>query len=66
MPDWIAKANIDHFKKLLGTEKDPRKRAMIEKELAEEEAKLADMGKQAEEKAKAAVLKKQRDPKTNG
>jgi len=41
MPDWIAKANIDHFKKLLETEKDPRKRVMLERELAEEKAKLA-------------------------
>ncbi len=41
MPDWIAKANIEHFKKLLEAEKDPRKRATIAKELAEEEAKLA-------------------------
>jgi hypothetical protein len=41
MPDWIAKANIDHFKKLLETEKDPRKRVMLERGLAEEKAKLA-------------------------
>ena len=41
MPDWIAKANIEHFKKLLEMEKDPAKRATIERELAEEEAKLA-------------------------
>ena len=41
MPDWIARANIEHFKKLLATEKDAQKRAMIERELAEEEAKLA-------------------------
>ena len=41
MPDWIAKANIHHFKKLLEAERDPQKRAMIERELAEEEAKLA-------------------------
>jgi hypothetical protein len=41
MPDWIAKANVEHFKRLLETEKDPRKRAVIERELAEEEAKLA-------------------------
>jgi len=40
MPDWIAKANIDHFKKLLETEKDPQKREMIKRELAEEEAAL--------------------------
>ena len=50
MPDWIAKANIDHFKKLLETEKDPRKRAVIERELAEEEAKLAALKKQGEQK----------------
>jgi hypothetical protein len=40
MPDWIAHANIDHFKKLLETEKDPQRRAMIQRELVEEEAKL--------------------------
>jgi hypothetical protein len=43
MPDWIAKANIDHFKKLLETEKDPQRRAMIERELAEEQAKLTEL-----------------------
>ena len=43
MPNWIAKANIDHFKKLLETEKDPQKRAMIEREMAEEETKLAEL-----------------------
>ncbi len=47
MPDWIAKANIDHFKRLLETEKDPKKRAMIERELAEEEAKLSALLKAA-------------------
>ena len=41
MPDWIARANIEHFKKLLETETDAKKRAMIERELAEEQAKLA-------------------------
>jgi hypothetical protein len=41
MADWIARANIHHFKKLLQTEKDPKKRAVIERELTEEEAKLA-------------------------
>ena len=50
MPDWIAKANIDHFKKLLETEKEPQKRAVIERELAEEEAKLAALKRQAERK----------------
>jgi len=50
MPDWIAKTNIDHFKRLLETEKDPQKRAVIERELAEEEAKLAALKKQGERK----------------
>ncbi len=54
MPDWIAQANIDHFKQLLQTEKDPQKRAMIERELAEEEVKLA------------ALLKKQGPDKKEG
>jgi len=50
MPDWIARANIEHFKKLLETEKDPRRRAVIERELAEEEAKLAELLKRQGEK----------------
>jgi len=50
MPDWIAKANIEHFKRLLETEKDPQKRAMIERELAEEEAKLTALRNQNERK----------------
>jgi hypothetical protein len=41
MADWIAKANIEHFKKLLETEQDPQKRSVIERELAEEQAKLS-------------------------
>jgi len=49
MADWIAKANIDHFKKLLETEKDPTKRAMIQQELAEEEARLAAILKKRDE-----------------
>ena len=50
MPDWIVKANIEHFKRLLETEKDPRKRAVIERELAEEEAKLAAIKKKQPER----------------
>ena len=41
MADWIVRANIDHFRKSLETEKDPGKRAVIERELPEEETKLA-------------------------
>ena len=50
MPDWVAKANIDHFKKLLEAERDPQKRAMIE--LGREQAKT-----------KAAALKQQGERK---
>jgi hypothetical protein len=37
----IIEANIDRFKKLLKTEREPTRRAMEERLLAEEEAKLA-------------------------
>jgi len=46
MPELIAKANIEHFKKLLETETDATKRAMIERLLAEEEQRLAAIRKQ--------------------
>jgi hypothetical protein len=36
----IARLNIEHYRRLLATETDPAKRVMIEKLLAEEEAKL--------------------------
>jgi hypothetical protein len=49
MPDQIAKANIEHFKKLLETETDAVKRRAIEKLLAEQEAKLAALKKQGKE-----------------
>ena len=39
--DWIARANIEHFKKLLETETDPKKRGVLERLLTEEELKLA-------------------------
>jgi hypothetical protein len=62
MPDWIAKANIDHFKKLLEKEKDPRKRAVIERELAEEESKLAVI-EGAQANGETSALKKDGEPK---
>jgi len=40
MPEEIAKANVDHFKKLLEAETDPKKRTVIERLLAEEELKV--------------------------
>jgi len=45
MPELIAKANIEHFKKLLETETDAKKRAVIDRLLAEEEQKLAALKK---------------------
>lgn len=41
MPELIAKANIEHFTKLLETEADPDKRRVLEQLLAEERLKLA-------------------------
>jgi hypothetical protein len=37
----VARLNIEHYKKLLGTEKDDAKRQMLLRLLAEEEAKVA-------------------------
>jgi hypothetical protein len=39
-PKNIARLNIEHYRRLLATETDPSKRAMVEKLLAEEQAKL--------------------------
>jgi hypothetical protein len=45
MPEEIAKANVDHFKKLLETETDAKKRAVIERLWADEELKAATLRK---------------------
>jgi hypothetical protein len=50
MPEEIAKANIQHFKKLLETEADAGKRTVIGRLLAEEEQKLAALKRQSERK----------------
>ena len=50
MPEQIAKANIDHFKKLLEIEKDSKKRGAIKQLLAEEKQKLASLLKRRGEK----------------
>jgi hypothetical protein len=50
MPKEIAKANIEHFRKLLETETDASKRAVIKRLLAEEEQKLAALRTQSERK----------------
>jgi hypothetical protein len=44
MDRTVAYLNIQHFKKLLESELDPAKRQMIERLLAEEEAKLVGPG----------------------
>ena len=41
MSDFIFKANIAHYEKLLATETDARKLAALRRLLAEEEAKFA-------------------------
>jgi hypothetical protein len=50
MPKEIAKANIEHFKKLLETETDAKKRTVIKGLLAEEEQKLAALKRRSERK----------------
>jgi hypothetical protein len=52
MPEGIARANIEHFKKLLETEMDAQKRAVVERLLAEEELKLAALKKRRTEQKK--------------
>lgn len=42
MADFIYRANIAHYKKLLASETDAQKVTMLRQLLAEEEAKLAD------------------------
>ena len=46
----IIQANIDKFKLLLKTETDPTKRAVEIRLLAEEEAKLKELGQQPDQK----------------
>jgi hypothetical protein len=40
----IARLNIEHFRRLLATETDEARRKILQRLLAEEEAKLADSG----------------------
>lgn len=42
MDKTVADLNIQHFRKLLETEKDEKKRQLIQRFLLEEEAKLAE------------------------
>lgn len=49
----IVEANIDRFKNLLKTEREPTKRTMEERLLAEEEAKLTELSKPGNKDTKA-------------
>jgi hypothetical protein len=50
MPVEIATANITHFKKLLETETDAKKRGILQRLLSDEELKLAAAIKARDEK----------------
>jgi len=52
MVEGIARANIEHFKKLLAAEKDAGKRKALAQRLADEEARLAAALKRAKKKTK--------------
>lgn len=41
MDRTVARLNIEHFRRLLATETDEQRRALLHKLLAEEEARLA-------------------------
>jgi hypothetical protein len=43
MDQTVAYLNIDHYRKLLATETDEKKRATLHRLLAEEEAKVASL-----------------------
>jgi len=45
MLEHLAKANIEHFRKLLEIETDVQKRSVLDQLLAEEESKLAALKK---------------------
>ena len=47
MDEFVARLNIEHYRKVLTTETDETKRALIEKLLADEEARLAKQGKKS-------------------
>lgn len=50
----IIEANIERFRNLLKTEREPTKRAMEQRLLAEEEAKLAALSKPNSEDSKVS------------
>ncbi len=46
MDEFIARLNIDHYRKVLVGERDPERRQLISRLLVEEESKLAAIGRQ--------------------
>jgi hypothetical protein len=50
-PSTIAKLNIEHYRRLLAAETDPKKRETISKLLAEEEANAAELEKRERKKS---------------
>ena len=52
MDQWIARLNIEHFRKLLATELDETKRKTLLQLLAEEERKLEAAPRSASERQK--------------
>jgi hypothetical protein len=52
MDEWIARLNIEHFRKLLATELDETKRKTLLQLLAEEERKLEAALRRASERRK--------------
>ena len=44
----VARLNIEHYRKVLATETDETKRALIEKLLADEETRLAKQGQKTQ------------------
>ena len=53
MDEYIARANIEHLRKLLASETDKDKRRVLEQLLAEEESKLEKANAKAEKKRPA-------------
>jgi hypothetical protein len=57
MPDWISQANIDHFRKLLETETNPEKRAVIEREFDRGGSEVGCLGPTAGEERGLTALR---------
>lgn len=51
---YVARLNIEHFKRKLAAETDPAKREMLMRLLAEEEAKLATLETKSKENQRTA------------